>query len=189
MEIQHNDQIKYNYSNISKDLISYQVLDSNNVNIHTIQQMGQIVQDTSKDAVFLNFINNLVSTFNQNKQGQSLYTWLQKNTVYINDPPTLEFIRTPKFQILNYLTNRQLIAGDCDDLALLATACYYAIGYGAGFRLLSKDCTEWHHIYSIIFCPITKEWEAIDLTNKNFSFGEEYPACDLLDFSVTVPKI
>lgn len=68
-------------------------------------------------------------------QAQLIRSWMAAHTRYLNDPPGLELLRTPDYQ-LDRIGRDGVVQGDCDDMAMLAAALGKAAGMRAQFVAL-----------------------------------------------------
>lgn len=63
---------------------------------------------------------------------QAIRAWLQRHFRFVRDPLGVELIRTPEYQLRQWMT-AGFITGDCDDVAVLGAALGKAVGIGARF--------------------------------------------------------
>lgn len=71
---------------------------------------------------------------------KSIHKWVKDNVRYIQDPVQtdgfIELFISPVKMVKDYSEGKQ-IAGDCDDMAILTTSLYRAVGLSANVCLLS----------------------------------------------------
>ena len=85
----------------------------------------------------------------------SLHKWVRDHVQYRDDPSILfpgevgEMFISPVFMIEQDRIGSPLY-GDCDDSALLLTACYKVIGYDTHIVLLDTEGTGFNHAISMV---------------------------------------
>ena len=65
----------------------------------------------------------------------AIYDWIQYNVQYVSDPIDVELFTSPIRMVRDHQDGKSL-AGDCDDMAILATALYRSVGIESNVMLL-----------------------------------------------------
>lgn len=74
--------------------------------------------------------------------------WIRACWEFEEDPPDVEFIRTPSFQLQAAASNKGILRGDCDDASVLAASLLAALSWPA--RLVAirvRPDPEFSHVF------------------------------------------
>ena len=94
-------------------------------------------------------------------QIRKLRLFLHDHTEFVRDPTGVELLQTPDY-LLTQIRRGDIVAGDCDDLAMLAAALGMSIGLRARFVALGRGRLE--HVFTELADPRTMHWTDLDLT-------------------------
>lgn len=76
----------------------------------------------------------------------NLDVWLRQFWRFVFDPPEVEYVRSPLFQLNAYRKSRRLV-GDCDDSATLAASILHSLGWPCKLTAYRfKDNPEFSHV-------------------------------------------
>lgn len=141
----------------------------------TVQIMGDnIVRDSSDPMIIQTAHNAMRYAYPRSKKDHcdAIYRWCKEHLHYVNDPYDTEYIQTPRYMVVQYLTGNDPVTGDCDDMTSLVCALVRAIGILSGVRVISVNGRRWHHIYGL--ANIQGVAYSMDLTEDAFGFGDEH---------------
>lgn len=127
----------------------------------------------------LDFCEQWCPKFNHPK---TLFYFLKQNTVYRNDPETIELLMMAKTLITGSHTGEPG-AGDCDDFTILALACLHTCGFNDLFVVLSgRNRRQPVHIY--VKLKYNGSFYTFDLTNPRFNQERKYKYTQTLKFNL-----
>lgn len=132
----------------------------------TVAELTQLVSDAiHRPDVRLVAIDILrkagVDTRDHRQVAAALYSWVQENIRYLNDPFNVETIQAPEVTL-------EVGAGDCDDHSALMAALAMSVGIPARFQVVGMDPDAFMHIYPEL--NIGGRWLPAD-TTESYGFG------------------
>jgi transglutaminase-like putative cysteine protease len=106
----------------------------------------------------------------------SIYDWIKANMSYVPDPSTptteIELFISPEVLIHDFM-NGKPIAGDCDDMGILATTLYNCMGLRSNLVIIDSNGSGYDHAYSRVFSDKLNDWLNVDPSSK-FPVGWVY---------------
>jgi transglutaminase-like putative cysteine protease len=104
-----------------------------------------------------------------------IHKWVQANIRYTPDPigtdgePAELFISPLRMMNDNY--DSKALGGDCDDMALMTTALFRAVGIDSKILLLDTQGLGLDHAVSMAYSEKIKNWIMVDPSTKKFPLG------------------
>lgn len=98
----------------------------------------------------------------------AVYTWVKKYVRYVPDPllgEETELFIAPRYQIKSAVGNR-VVAGDCDDHALLLASLLGAIGYQARLVAVNANSDQFDHVIAEVYSGLLDKWIQLDTTSE-----------------------
>jgi len=103
----------------------------------------------------------------------TVFDWIKKNVKYVSDPVKqdgiIELFISPVKMAIDY-KNGQALAGDCDDMAILATALYRQLGMQSNVIILNLVGQGYDHAISRVYSEQLSTFIMID-PSANFPLG------------------
>ena len=101
-------------------------------------------------------------THDQPDKIAEIFDWIKQNVSYVPDPigtggEEIELFISPVKQVKDYQQGLRP-AGDCDDLALLATSLYRAIGIRANVIIIDSVGNGFDHAYCRVWSDKLNDW-------------------------------
>lgn len=87
----------------------------------------------------------------------ALFSWVQNNIRYFQDPFDVEWLQTPDKTL-------ELGYGDCDDQCILLSTGLEAAGYATRFVACGPDEANYEHVFLQAKIPDTDHWVSMDTT-------------------------
>ena len=111
--------------------------------LRTVQRMRQIINDSTANPTVVSFARQLVVTSSPRPQPQlqaarTINVWLRGIWRFVDDPTNRELLTTPDFMLSQY-ANEGIVAGDCDEAAILGASLGMAIGIPAELTIIGFD--------------------------------------------------
>lgn len=136
----------------------------------TLTTMAALVRRAVKDPQVLELASAIVRDApvrDKWAQAQRIRSWAQQHTQYLNDPPTLELLRTPQYQI-DRVARDGVALGDCDDASLLTAALGEAAGIKARFVAVGFQgpTGPLSHVFTQLLTD--RGWTEMDVTRRAF---------------------
>lgn len=103
----------------------------------------------------------------------AIYDWIKQNVSYVPDPIDIELFISPIKQVKDYNSGLG-IAGDCDDMAILATSLYRAIGIKSNVVLYNLNGQGLDHAASRAWSDKINQWIIVDPSSE-FPLGWGFP--------------
>jgi transglutaminase-like putative cysteine protease len=99
----------------------------------------------------------------RDRQVALLRDWIQRHTLFLNDPPAMELVRTPGY-LLDRIGRDGKAQGDCDDMAVLAAALGMAAGLKARFIAVGFQGPKGplSHVFTELLTD--RGWQEMDVT-------------------------
>jgi transglutaminase-like putative cysteine protease len=92
--------------------------------------------------------------------------WVKSNVRYISDPEHIELIISPVRFAQDFNAGNPM-AGDCDDMAVLSTSIYRALGLKSNVVLIDQTGFGYDHAYSTVYSETLGKWVNIDPSSNN----------------------
>lgn len=131
----------------------------------TVHHMKKLVNQSLTDPVVVQTARGIALQYYQrdkDAQAQGIRSFMQDHFQFINDPRGVELLVTPR-AMLDTITKRYVVSGDCDEAAILGAALGKAIGLQAQFALLAfEGRRSYAHVYAIL--RGTSGWVSLDTT-------------------------
>ena len=95
---------------------------------------------------------------NPYRQAVAIRNWLSRVWRFVDDPPDRELLMTPDVALERF-NQTGVIAGDCDEAAMLGAALGKSIGLNAVFVVLSFPALEdptvdiFQHVFAVLLTP------------------------------------
>jgi transglutaminase-like putative cysteine protease len=101
---------------------------------------------------------------------EALYSWVQQNIRYFQDPRNVEWLQMPDKTL-------ELGFGDCDDQSILLSAGLEAAGYATKFVACGPDHQNFEHVFVQAQIPDTDHWLSMDTTEPyGLGWAPQLPA-------------
>ena len=107
-------------------------------------------------------------TYNKEDKIGAIYDFMKSSVSYIQDPVSdgeIELFVSPVKQVENYNQGLRM-AGDCDDMALLATALYRSIGIKSNVVIIDSLGNGLDHAYCRAWSKELDDWIECDPTSQ-----------------------
>ena len=135
------------------------------------EQMHLLIVNSVQNETFRQFAIQ-ISVGRQDKV-VAVYNWVKTNVHYIPDPENVEWFTSPAKMVEKYRQG-YILAGDCDDHALLNAALLKVLGYQARVALVAFEGNDITHAYAEVYSPTLQRWIAVDTTSV-FPLGWIFP--------------
>ena len=116
-----------------------------------------------------------ITSEHQDKIG-AVFDWIKQNVSYVPDPlgakgEDIELFTSPVRMVRDYNQGKAL-AGDCDDMAILATALYRAIGIRANVVIIDSAGSGLDHAYCRVWSDKLNQYMNCD-PSSDYPLGWE----------------
>lgn len=132
----------------------------------TVAKMRQLVNSSLTDPRVIQTARSIGMAFyprDTDSQARAIKDYLKEHFQFINDPRGVELLVAPG-PMLDTISKRGIVAGDCDEAAILGAALGKAIGLRARFVLLgfTGRAGPYAHVFAIL--RGASSWVSLDVT-------------------------
>lgn len=147
-------------------MLTQQILTGDIGTAQTIAKMRQLVNRSLTDSTVIQAARNIAMQFyprDFDSQARGIKNFLTEHFQFVNDPRGVELLVPPR-AMLDTISKRHVVTGDCDEAAILGAALGKAIGLQSRFVLLGFQgkVGSYAHVYTIL--RGTSGWIPLDVT-------------------------
>ncbi len=147
-------------------MLTQQILTGDIGTAQTVAKMRQLVNASLTDPIVVQTARNLAVQFyprDFDSQARGIKSFLTEHFQFVNDPRGVELLVPPR-AMLDTISKRYVVTGDCDEAAILSAALGKAIGLQARFALLGFHgrTGAYAHVYTIL--RGASGWVPLDVT-------------------------
>ncbi len=132
--------------------------------VETLQRMRRIARRQSTDLPLVMVARQVVLEAGQRDRPEAVRVirrWLRRHTKFVPDPIGAEYLVAP-LEMLEGVATRGVVAGDCDDIAMLGAALARAVGIRARLTAVAFDEAQpLRHVFAELHDG--EDWRELDV--------------------------